>query len=90
MLEILEVCDKATNYIFDYLKYLDINFIVQKVIVSCINAVKIVYCDKGISIKLCNNDDDYHDKVLCVLSGFCYSKIANTVHDSCYVWCSVQ
>ena len=42
-----------------------------------------VYCDKSTSIKLYNNDDDYHDKVLCVLSGFCYSKIANTAHDSC-------
>ena len=47
-----------------------------------------VYCDRNTSIKLCNNDDDYHDKVLCVLSG--YSKIANTAHDSCMFGCSVQ
>ena len=55
-----------------------------------------VYCDKSTSIKLCNNDDDYHDKVLyilCVLSGFCYSKIANTARDSCMfgvVYSSIQ
>ena len=42
-----------------------------------------VHCDKSTSIKLCNNDDDYHDKVLCILSVFCYSRIANTARDSC-------
>ena len=43
--------------------------------------------------KLCNNDDDYHDKVLCLLSGYYYSKIANTAHDSCMfgvVYSSIQ
>ena len=39
-----------------------------------------VYCDKSTSIKLCNSDDDYHDKVLCVLSVIL--KLL-TAHDSC-------
>ena len=45
-----------------------------------------VYCDKSTSIKLCNNDDDYHDEVLCVLSVFVIPKLLTQL----YVWCSVQ
>ena len=87
------MCDKTTNYISIFTTQLSrlskiSRYLVNFTKCNCLICLmykcskNTVYCDKSISIKLCNNDDDYHDKVLCLLSGF-YSKFANTAHDSC-------
>ena len=66
----VEVCDKATNYISIFTtqlsqlskisRYLAIFTKSNCLMYKC--SKNTVYCDKSTSIKLCINDDDYHDK----------------------------